>query len=84
MKLITAFFPAAVGALSCEAVAQDRTIIPLPEPAFEGTIGKTYKESTAAWPKEILQEVVDGSFSGGGFLGFDSVDELNSGDHFGQ
>jgi hypothetical protein len=33
---------------------------------------------------EILQEVVDGSFSGGGCLVFDSIDELNSGDHFGQ
>ena len=25
-----------------------------------------------------------GSFSGGGYLGFDSIDELNSGDHFGH
>jgi hypothetical protein len=33
---------------------------------------------------EILQEVVDGKLSGGGFLGFDSIDELNTGDHFGQ
>ena len=38
----------------------------------------------AASPLEILQEVVDGSFSGGGYLGFDSIDELNSGDHVGQ
>lgn len=31
--------------------AVDRTILPLPEPKFEGTIGKTYKESQEAWPK---------------------------------
>ena len=29
----------------------DRTVIPLAEPKFEGTIGETYKDSTAAWPK---------------------------------
>jgi hypothetical protein len=33
---------------------------------------------------EILQEVVDGIFSGGDYLGFDSIDELNSGDHVRQ
>ena len=33
---------------------------------------------------EILQEVVDRNLSGGGFLGFDSVDELNSADDLGQ
>jgi arylsulfatase len=31
------------------AIAQ--TNLPLPPPPFEGTIGKTYKESTPAWPK---------------------------------
>jgi hypothetical protein len=31
--------------------AQDRTVLPLPEPKFEGVIGKTYKESKEAWPK---------------------------------
>lgn len=31
--------------------ATDRTVLPLPEPPFEGVIGKTYKESTEAWPK---------------------------------
>ncbi len=51
MKLITQFVLAVVCALSCEAVAQDRTIIPLPEAAFEGKIGKTYKDSEGAWPK---------------------------------
>ena len=58
MKLITLFFIAALGALSCECSAQtvqtsrpDRTVIPLAEPGFEGTIGETYKDSTAAWPK---------------------------------
>jgi hypothetical protein len=51
MKLITAFFLAVVSALSCEAAEPDRTIIPLPEPAFAGKIGKTYKDSEAAWLK---------------------------------
>jgi hypothetical protein len=31
--------------------AQNRTILPLPEPKFEGVVGNTYKESKAAWPK---------------------------------
>ena len=33
--------------------AQDtanRTVLPLPEPPFQGTIGKTYKDSKEAWP----------------------------------
>ncbi|WP_145285559.1 arylsulfatase [Pirellulimonas nuda] len=58
MKLIALFFVAALGALSCESSAQsvqnsqpDRTVIPLAEPKFEGKIGKTYKDSEAAWPK---------------------------------
>jgi arylsulfatase len=51
MKLIPSFLLAAVCALSCEAAEPDRTIIPLPEPAFEGKIGKTYEDSVAAWPK---------------------------------
>ena len=58
MKLITLFFIAAIGALSCECSAQtvqtsqpDRSVIPLAEPKFEGTIGQTYQDSTAAWPK---------------------------------
>ena len=51
MKLITTFFLAAVSALSCEAAEPDRTIIPLPEPEFEGKIGETYKDSEGAWPK---------------------------------
>lgn len=29
----------------------DRTRLPLPEPQFEGTIGTTYLDSKAAWPK---------------------------------
>jgi hypothetical protein len=43
MKLISSFLLAVVCAISCEAAEPDRTIIPLPEPAFEGKIGKTYK-----------------------------------------
>jgi arylsulfatase A-like enzyme len=31
--------------------AQDRTVLPLPEPRFTGVVGKTYKESKEAWPK---------------------------------
>jgi hypothetical protein len=45
MKLITSFLPAAVCAISCEAAEPDGTIIPLPEPVFEGKIGKTYEDS---------------------------------------
>ncbi len=30
----------------------DRTVLPLPEPPFEGVIGKTYKESKEDWPKQ--------------------------------
>ena len=30
---------------------ENPTIIPLPEPAFEGKIGETYKDSEGAWPK---------------------------------
>ncbi|MGH7552229.1 MAG: arylsulfatase, partial [Longimicrobiales bacterium] len=29
----------------------DRSKLPLPEPAFKGKIGKTYKESKSAWPE---------------------------------
>lgn len=29
----------------------DRSRLPLPEPEFKGKIGKTYKESTSAWPE---------------------------------
>lgn len=31
----------------------DRTVLPIPFPPFEGTIGKTYKESKEDWPKLI-------------------------------
>ena len=37
--------------VSAPAAEPDRTIIPLPEPAFEGKIGETYKDSEGAWPK---------------------------------
>ena len=37
--------------LSSYAIAQDRTVLPLAEPKFEGVIGTTYKESKEAWPK---------------------------------
>jgi arylsulfatase len=30
---------------------EDRTVLPLPESRFHGTIGKTYKESKSDWPK---------------------------------
>jgi arylsulfatase A-like enzyme len=30
---------------------QERSSLPLPEPKFEGVVGKTYQDSTAAWPK---------------------------------
>ena len=56
-KLIL-FFVVAFGVISCQSVDQkvptdqpDRTVIPLAEPEFEGVIGKTYKESTSAWPE---------------------------------
>ncbi len=29
----------------------DRTVLPMPLPPFEGVIGRTYQESTEAWPK---------------------------------
>jgi phosphoserine phosphatase len=51
MRLIALFFVAAVVALSCEAAEPDRATIPLPEPAFEGKIGKTYEDSEGAWPR---------------------------------
>jgi len=33
------------------AAQEDRSALPLPEPPFQGVIGKTYKESKEAWPK---------------------------------
>lgn len=51
MKLAIALFLSVVCAFSCKAVAQDRTVIPLPEPPFEGKIGETYQDSEGAWPK---------------------------------
>ncbi|MBL9165511.1 MAG: hypothetical protein JNL18_22490 [Planctomycetaceae bacterium] len=51
LELFIRLLFAVVSALSCEAAEPDRTIIPLPAPAFEGKIGKTYKNSEAAWPK---------------------------------
>ena len=45
---------------------------------------KTVEHKGSLVEVEILQEVVDGSFSGGGFLRFDSIDEAGSGDDFGQ
>jgi Sulfatase len=41
-------------ALSIPVLAQDapdRTVLPLPAPAFKGVIGKTYEESNEAWPE---------------------------------
>ncbi|MBH0112788.1 arylsulfatase [Novosphingobium sp. YJ-S2-02] len=32
-------------------IVADRSKLPLPEPAFTGKIGKTYKESESAWPE---------------------------------
>ncbi len=37
----------------------------------------------AAPQVELLSNVVDGKFSGGGLLGFDSVDEFDSLNHVG-
>ena len=57
MKSKLAFLAATlVGALAVtttvsHAAELDRTIIPLPEPKFEGRIGETYKDSEGAWPK---------------------------------
>ena len=53
---LTLLAAAIVGAVAftttvSHAAEPDRTIIPLPEPTFAGKIGKTYKDSTAAWPK---------------------------------
>ena len=51
MKSKLTFIIALFSVLPCQAAAPDRTIIPLPEPAFEGKIGETYKDSEGAWPK---------------------------------
>jgi arylsulfatase len=51
MKLAISLFFVVVCAFSREVAAQDRSVIPLPEPAFEGKIGETYKNSEGAWPK---------------------------------
>jgi len=52
------FFVAALGVVTNPSFAQteptnqpDRSVIPLAEAEFEGVIGKTYKESTSAWPR---------------------------------
>jgi arylsulfatase len=44
IKLVASLLLAVVGALSCEAAEPDRTVIPLPEPKFEGKIGKTHMD----------------------------------------
>jgi arylsulfatase len=43
--------PAAAVGTQRPASAVVQTNLPLPPPPFEGTIGKTYKESKPAWPK---------------------------------
>jgi arylsulfatase len=42
---------AVLGWLVSSAFAQDRTVLPMPAPPFEGVIGETYKDSKEAWPK---------------------------------
>ena len=45
--------PTLIGAGVQPVRAQDtanRTVLPLPEPPFQGTIGKTYEDSKEAWP----------------------------------
>ena len=53
--LVTAVVIAALSSTGVQPVrAQDavnRSVLPLPEPPFEGTIGRTYKDSKEAWPK---------------------------------
>ena len=54
MKTRLTLLATLVGALAftvtvARAAEPDRTIIPLPEPAFEGRIGKTYQDSESAW-----------------------------------
>jgi hypothetical protein len=51
MNPIATFILASVPALSCAANQPDRTVIPLPEPAFERKIGRMYKDSEGAWPR---------------------------------
>ncbi len=43
--------PCVLGAAGVIAAELDRTQLPLPEPPFEGVVGKTYKDSKEAWPK---------------------------------
>lgn len=40
-------------AISIEAHAQDRGKLPIPAPAFNGKIGKTYKDSTPDYPQPL-------------------------------
>ncbi len=40
-----------LGAAGVVAAELDRTQLPLPEPPFEGVVGKTYQDSKEAWPK---------------------------------
>lgn len=51
MKSKLTFILVLFSVLPCQAAEPDRSIIPLPEPAFEGKIGETYKDSDGAWPK---------------------------------
>ena len=51
MKLITSFFLAAFGRSRAKLPNPTAPSSRFPSRAFEGKIGKTYKDSTAAWPK---------------------------------
>lgn len=56
-----------------------------PVPRFNGGLGTLIQADFefAASATELLSNVVDGKFSGGGLLGFDSVDELGALNHVG-
>ncbi|KKW91768.1 hypothetical protein CAF53_17110 [Sphingobium sp. LB126] len=42
-------------ALPLHAQETDRTSLPLPDPAFKGTVGRTYRDSTPAVPHQAVQ-----------------------------
>jgi arylsulfatase len=50
---LTVLFAVALAGASAAAIAEDRTSLPIPDPAFKGKIGKTIEESTPDYPQPV-------------------------------
>ena len=52
-SLLTAIVVSLVASAQCLAAEADRSQLPIPDPAFKGKIGETYKDSTPDYPQPV-------------------------------